>query len=300
MNGKPQILVTGATGKTGSETVGLLLGRGFPVRALARVRDGRTERLEALGAEVVLGDFHDLADMRRAVDGVERAYFCYPPQETRLVEATAIFAIAARDAGVDTVVNMSQVTAREDAPSPLSRQHWQAERVLDWAGVGAVHIAATFFVENLFMFGARTIAEQGELYLPYGDERHAPVSAADLARVIGVILDEPDGHRGERYVITGPELLTVGEMAEALGDGLGTAVEYVDLPVETWREVLGGVAGMTPSLITHLAHVADDHKDGVFRVRNDLVAEITGRAAEPLGASIGRIKAAFGFGEVAV
>ena len=288
------ILVTGATGKTGSATVELLLQRGLRVRALARKQDERSDRLAALGAEVLFGDFHDLASMRSALAGVKRAYFCYPPQGTHLVDATTIFAIAARDAGTETVVNMSQITARENAPSPLSRQHWQSERVLDWANVGAVHIAATFFVENLFMFGARTIAEQGKLYLPYGEEKHAPVSAADLAAVITAILIDPERHHGNRYVITGPELLSIADMTAELSAALGVSVEYVDLPRESWLEVLQGVQGMTPSLITHLGHVADDHKNGVFHERNDLVQGITGAPPESFCESVGRLMGVVG------
>ena len=289
------ILITGAAGKTGSATIERLLAGGHAVRAMVRVDDERSERLRALGAEVVVGDFLDLASVRSALDGVSRAYLCYPPQGAHLVDATAVFAIAASDAGVDTVVNMSQLPAREDAPSMLSRQHWQAERVLDWAGVGAVHIAATFFVENLFMLGAHSIAEEGRVYFPYGAERHAPVSAADLARVIAAILAQPGAHRGKRYAITGPELLTLDEMASALSDGLGTDVSYVDLPREAWLGALEGVPTMSPSLIAHLGHVADDHRAGVFAVRNDLVEAITGTPAEPIGASIARIAPAFGF-----
>ncbi len=137
---KPLILVTGATGKTGQHVVQEMLVRGFPVRALARARDERTQRLEELGAEVVLGDFHDLQSIRAAVKGAERVYFCYPPQGDRLVEATTILATAARDEGVQTVVNMSQISARQDSESPLARHHWLSENILDWADVGAVHL----------------------------------------------------------------------------------------------------------------------------------------------------------------
>ncbi|MCZ6479952.1 MAG: NAD(P)H-binding protein, partial [candidate division NC10 bacterium] len=64
---KPMILVTGATGKTGSQVVKQLLEKDFPVRAFVRRRDERSERLEALGAKVVLGDFLDLASVRAAM-----------------------------------------------------------------------------------------------------------------------------------------------------------------------------------------------------------------------------------------
>ena len=82
----------------------------------------------------------------------------YPPQGELLVEATTIVAVAARDAGVEALVNMSQISAREDSKSPLARQHWLSERILYWADIVAVHVRPTFFAENLIIMGAETIA----------------------------------------------------------------------------------------------------------------------------------------------
>ncbi len=257
---KPMLLVTGATGKTGSPVVKQLLEKDFPVRAFVRRRDARSEHLEALGAKVVLGDFLDLVSVRSAMQGVKRVYFCSPPDGDRLLEAATNVAVAARDAGVEAVVNMSQISAREDSDSPLARQHWLSEKILDWADIGAVHLRPTFFAENLLMFGAATVAAEGKLYLPYGTEKHAPVAAVDIARVVVGILTDPVSHVGERYIVTGPRNLTVGEMAGVLAQELGKPVEYVDLPVEAWGEVLAGVDGMTGSLVTHLKAVAADHQ----------------------------------------
>ena len=218
---KPLILVTGATGKTGANVVEQLVKRGFTVRALAHRRDGRSQRLEALGVEVVFGDFLDLQSMREAMAGVNRAYFCYPPQGDRLVDATANFAVAARDAGVDTLVNMSQISAREDSESPLARHHWLSENIFDWADIGAVHVRPTFFAEDLFISGGKTISLEGKLYLPFGSQRHAPVAAADIARVVVGILADPTLYVGERYVVTGPKNMRIAEMAEVLSNELG-------------------------------------------------------------------------------
>lgn len=279
---KPLILVTGAAGKTGAPVVEQLLQREFLVRALVRSRDERSERLEKLGAEVVVGDFLDLQSIRRAMRGVKRVYFCYPPYDGRLVEATTIVAVAARDAGVETVVNMSQITARENARSPLARHHWLSENLLDWADVGAVHVRPTFFAEMLSILGGHSIANEGKLYLPYGKERHAPVAAADIARVVVGILAEPAPHVGERYVVTGPRNMTIAEMAEVLTLELDRSVEYVDLPIAEWGRVLTETVGLPEFLVTHLKAVAQDHQDGVFSAQTDVVERIGGQASQPL------------------
>jgi uncharacterized protein YbjT (DUF2867 family) len=290
---KPKVLVTGATGKTGAAVVEQLLERDYPVRALVRVRDERSERLEQLGAEVVLGDFLDLKSIRDAVQAVKRVYFVYPPRG-ELVEATAIIAVAAREAGVEAVVNMSQISARRDSQSPLARHHWLSENILDWAGVGAVHIRPTFFAEMLYIFGGATIPKEGKLYLPYGDERHAPVAAADIARVVVGLLADPAPHIGERLVVTGPKNMKVDEMAEVLTEELGRPVEYVDIPGKAWGQILGDVAGMPPFLVTHLKAVAQDHKNGIFSAETDVVERIGGQPPQSLAAFIRENRARFG------
>ena len=279
---KSLILVTGATGKTGSAVARQLLNLGYPVRATVRKRDQRADALESLGAEVVVADFHDLSSMRDALQDVGRVYFVYPPQGDRLIEATTIAATAALDAGVRGFVNMSQISAREDSDSPLARHHWLSEGILDRAEVGAIHIRPTFFAEMLPLFGAQTIAAQGKLYLPYGDERHAPVAASDIARVVVGLLTDPEPHIGVRYVLTGPKNLTVAEMASVLSEELGTTVEYVDLPVDTWGEVISGVQGMNEFLVTHLKAVAVDHQNGIFSGETDTVERIGGQPPQSL------------------
>ena len=247
---KPRILVTGATGKTGVPVVEQLLRRGYPVRALVRQLDERSRRLAALGAELTLGDFHDVASLRRAMDGIGRVYFCYPPSDGLLAAATNM-AIAAKEANVEALVNMSQIVAREDAKSPLSFQHWQSEHVLDWAGVGAIHVNPTLFSEDLFLFSGRTIAAEGKVCLPFGSERHAPVTAEDIARVVVAILADPAPHVGHRLVITGAENMTLNEMAEVMAAELGKPVAYVDLPIDEWRAALVEKVGFPAFLATH-------------------------------------------------
>jgi uncharacterized protein YbjT (DUF2867 family) len=109
-------LITGATGRTGTTTVHLLLERGHRVRAFVHRQDDRSEVLAAAGAEIVAGDmlnFHDVSSAMRSVSG---AYFVYPILPG-LLDATVIFAQAATEAGIRSVVNMSQISALGKPPA---------------------------------------------------------------------------------------------------------------------------------------------------------------------------------------
>ena len=105
------ILVTGAAGgtqgSTGRLVASLLLEHGIPVRALVHKLDSRSDELRKQGAEVVEGDLLNPASVQAAMRNVKRAYFTYPVADG-LLEAATIFAAAARDAGLELVVNNSQ------------------------------------------------------------------------------------------------------------------------------------------------------------------------------------------------
>ena len=136
-----KVLVTRATGDTGRATVDELLARGHRVRALAH---GRMTVEEAPGAGR-RGRLRRSARLRPgppALGGVQRAYFVYPIRPG-ILQATAYFAQAAKEAGVDGIVNMSQKSAREDARSHAATDHWLSERVFDWSGLSVAHIRPT-------------------------------------------------------------------------------------------------------------------------------------------------------------
>jgi uncharacterized protein YbjT (DUF2867 family) len=233
------ILVTGAAGgrqgSTGRHVVDLLLARGLPVRAFVRVDDERAAALRDLGAEVVVGDLRDIADVGPALRGVRRAFLTYPVTRG-LVDATGAVAVAAREAGVERVVAVSQLAA-DPGPgtTPHMRQHWVAERVLDRFGVGAVHLRAAVFFENLAVVAAA--AGNRELALPLGppDTVLPLVAAEDVARVAAGLLADP-GPVEPVHLLTG-QVLAVREVVAAFSAALGHEVAYVDVEPEAWRAV---------------------------------------------------------------
>ena len=109
------ILVTGAAGQLGAvgrTVTELLLDRGLPVRAMVRREDDRAAALRAAGAEVVVGDLLEPADVYRVVSGCRRVYFGMSVSAGYL-EATVTMAAVAREVGVDALVNMSQMTVSQ-------------------------------------------------------------------------------------------------------------------------------------------------------------------------------------------
>ena len=281
----------GSHGATGNHVVRQLLDRKLPVRAFVFHADQRSEKLEALGAEVVVGDLRDVEAVRRAMRGITRAYFVYPLAEG-LLEAITVFAAAAKEAGVESIVNMSQITARADFPSQAARQYWLGERILDWSGIGVTHLQPTLFLQNLLVF-AEAIRNESKIFLPYGQGKSAAVCAEDVARVIVGVLVDPAPHQGKTYVPTGSRSITMSEMAAIFGRVLGKPIEYVDLPIAQYTQALAQFK-RTPYLIEYLARVAEAHQRGELDVQTDIVSRIGGAPPKSLDAFVAENRASFG------
>ncbi|MGW6928753.1 NmrA family NAD(P)-binding protein [Lentzea sp. NPDC054927] len=268
-------LVTGATGKTGTGAVELLLERGQRVRAMVHREDERSRRLAEAGAEIVVADILDLDDVTKAVQDVSGAYLCYPIRDG-LLDATVHFAQAATEAGVGSVVTMSQISARRDAASNAARQHWLCERLLDRTPLLTTHLRPTFFAEWLPNWWERRDGE-GYLRLPFGEGRHAPIAGADQSRVIAELLLDPEPHDGAVYSLHGPAELNHHEIASAMSAALEVPVHYEPISVEEFAASMTE-HGFPAHLVQHMSNVAIDYRNGIFAGTNDNVERITGRA----------------------
>lgn len=274
---KATILVTGATGFTGRKTVEILRDKGVAVRALVRTDDDRAEELRGLGAEVVVGDLLDLNAVRAALEGIQSAYFIYPIAPG-LIDATARFALAAKEAGVESVINMSQISARRVAQSDAALDHYTAERVFDWSGLAMTHLRPTYFSQWLiYPHWRKHIVEDGEIRLPFGNGRHAPIAAEDQARLIADILLNPQPHHDKTYTLHGPVELSQQGVADAVAEVLGRPVQYVPITLEQYHQEMAD-AGLPRFIIQHLIEVAKDYQHGVFEGEDSIIKEVTGEA----------------------
>lgn len=250
------ILTTGASGgaqgQTGRHVTEMLLQRGARVRAFVHRLDERSDRLRALGAEVVEGDFLDIPSVRRAVRGVSRVFFAYPVQDG-LIEAAAIMAAAAREAGVARLVNSVMLRSSLDAPTPRMRQNFLAEQIFDWAGVGATHVRATVFFENVRALVAASVPH-GVIRLPWGPEttRFPLVSAIDVARVTAGLLASPSATNGAHRVVG--DVVTVREIADSYARALGRDVRYQEISDDEWKQAALG-RGLNAHAAEHLSQL---------------------------------------------
>jgi uncharacterized protein YbjT (DUF2867 family) len=280
------ILVTGAAGQLGAvgrTVTGLLLERGLPVRAMVRREDDRAAALRAAGAEVVVGDLLEPADVYRVVSGCRRVYFGMSVSPGYL-EATVTMAAVAREVGVDALVNMSQMTVSQmsihnTTPSPQQRQHWLSEQALAWSGLPVVTIRPTVFLEGFFLpLTGPSVRDRGRIEVPFGRGKTNPVAAADVARVVAAVLADPGPHLGQVLELTGPRSQDMDGVAREYSEGLNRQVTYLDIPPEDWERGLKK-GGVSEHLTHHLVTMAELNRAGRYDRITDGVQRVTGRPA---------------------
>ena len=277
---KPRIIVTGATGKTGSVVVTELLKAGYPVRALVRREDGRSARLKAQGAEVAVADMSDAERVADALKDVQRAYYC-PPFDPYMIQGAVTFAVAAKEARLEHIVGLTQWLASPSHPSLMTRQHWLVDRLFSMIpGVAHTTINPGFFADA-YLVTIGLAAHLGIFPWMYGNSRNAPPSNEDIARVAVAALIDPARHAGKIYRPTGPELLGAEDMAKAIGRAVGRSVRVV--PTPTWLFVKAArVGGLPIDLINGVRYYIEDHKRGAFELGAPTtdVLDVTGQPPE--------------------
>ena len=288
------ILITGAAGgsqgSTGRLLANILLKQGIAVRGFVHKLDARSDELRLQGAEVIEGDLLNPASVLAAMKEVKRAFFTYPVADG-LLQAATIFAAAARDRGLELVVNNSQFQGTPEdpnfrdlqrAPSFRNLQHRLADRIFDWAQVGAVHLQAPPYYENVRALVSRTVAEQNTAFLPWGDETTViPLAGAeDVSRVAAALLANPSLPSQNVYPIVS-EMPTVREIVETLSKAIGRPIRYVPITDEQWTEAVK--ERINPHALDHLAHLWRYFRESEERYRTtDTVRVITGRNPQTL------------------
>lgn len=227
------ILVTGATGMFGSRVARQARARGAQVRVLVRDR-AKAEGLAEAGIELAVGDLDRPETVAAALAGVERA-FLVTPMDERIAARETAFVAAAREAGVRHVVKLyGAVRHRGDALDALHRQGIDALRS---SGLEWTLLSPQTVMETNFLGQAGAIAATGAMWGCAGEGRAAFVAADDCGRAGAVVLTT-DGHAGREYAITGPEALSLAEVAERMTAAFGRPLAYNDLPEDDFAGLL--------------------------------------------------------------
>ncbi|MFO1457575.1 MAG: SDR family oxidoreductase [Steroidobacteraceae bacterium] len=230
------ILITGATGRTGSQAAKLLAQKGEKVRALVRNPE-KAAALQAAGVEIAVGDAGDAASVRAALKGVDRIAIILPNGEKQLEYEKQLASLAA-EAGVKHILKVSSMESHANAPNPTHAAHWDSELHIKSLGVPWTMVRPSFYMQN-FLSNAATIKAENKFYYPFGEDGGAVMmDARDVGYFIAHVFTTP-GHGNKSYDITSGDRLKMREAAEVISRVLGRKVEYVPQDPAAFRAHLG-------------------------------------------------------------
>lgn len=216
------ILVIGATGRVGGEAVRLLAGRRAPVRAFVY-----TPEVQSLGgslpAEIAPGDLRDPETLAAALEGVTKALLI-SPLEPDLAELQRGFVRAARVSGKIHVVKLSGLATSLDSPVLSGRWHALVERELEDSGLPFTFLRPHFFMQNVLGF-APMVAREGRFESSLTEAPIAMIDFRDIASIAVAVLTT-GGHENKGYTITGPQALSMPEVAQEISRVIGREVAY--------------------------------------------------------------------------
>ena len=254
------IAVTGATGEVGGRVARRLAGRGIAQRLL--VRDaGRAAQLD--GAEVAtITGYGDRESMRTALEGVQTLFLVPAEESLDRIEQHKTAVDAAIDAGVERIVYLSFVGASPDNTFTLGRHHWATEEHIRAQGVSFTFPRMNIYMDFIPLFAGA----DGVIRGPAGEGRVAAVLRDDLADAVAEILSGPAAHDGATYDLTGPEALTLAEIAETLTRVGGRPIRFEDETIEeAWesRRASGAPDWMIEGWVTSYVAIANGELDVV-------------------------------------
>ncbi len=221
------ILVTGATGTTGSIVLRILTEKGARARGMTRTPD----RIPT-GAEAVEGDFENPASLRAALNGVSAAYLVSSPGP-QIADHDLALITAATDAGVKKVVKLSAIGTGDPGFETSSGWHLPGEEALRTSGLAWTILRPSMFATNSLAWAAQIDAGD-PIPNHFGSGTNGVVDPRDIAEVAVEALMSDD-HNGQTYTLTGPELLSLPDQVAHLSEVLARPIRTVDTPPDQIR-----------------------------------------------------------------
>lgn len=259
------VLITGATGKTGTALLQALRARGVTVRAASRSASGQDP-------DVVRFDWDDPATHSAALGGIDRVYLVPPPSALDPLPVVEPFLAEARRAGVRRLVLLGSAIVFPDAPGRLELE----ERVREQPGW--VVLRASGFMQNFLRPHplGQGIRLRGEIRTSAGDGRVGWIDVQDVAETAAALLSAPGLDVDDDYQVTGPKALSYPEAASIITAESGRLVRVHHLEVD---DMAAGyrAAGLPSSFAASLAAVEIGTRAGDDAQITTSVLDLTGR-----------------------
>lgn len=231
------IAVTGAAGHLGRLIIDTLITRGTaPGEITAIVRNPeKAADLADRGITLAVADYSGEAALTAALTGVERLIMVSASEIGQRVDQHRNIINAAKTAGVDFIVYTSLLNA-ETSTLPLAEEHRPTEALLAESGIDHALLRNGWYWEN-FASALDSGRAAGVFVGAAGSGRVSGAARRDYAEAAAIVATTA-GHAGRVYELAGAPALSYPEIAEAVGEVLGTEVTYVNQSEREYRKTL--------------------------------------------------------------
>ncbi|MGF1638047.1 MAG: SDR family oxidoreductase [Cyclobacteriaceae bacterium] len=239
-----KILITGATGTVGKSLVKELQASKVNFLAGTRDQEKAKETLNIGEEEWVKFDFTDINTFEKATENVDRVFLLGPPLTTNLEKIVIPFVDFLQHKGINRVVYLSAL-GNESLNGDLAF-HGIMENYLKEKQFDFTILQPSFFAQNFKNYEYENLMERGITFNVAGEGKVGFVDTEDIAKVAAKVLIE-EGHSGNTYKLTGPELLSLSDAANVLSEVLNKKIVYPNPTENEFRAALK--AGGAPDFI---------------------------------------------------
>lgn len=266
-----KILVTGATGVVGGALVKELFRRQKKEVRAAIHADNFSPQLKTFTSEQVKLNYGDFATIDRALQGINSLFLATPiareqvEYARRMIDRAILF-------GVDHIVDLSIWGAELEPGTQFSRWHRRIEKYLENCGVAYTIIRPNMFMQNFLRYAQPS---GGFIYLPLNSTSVSYIDVTDVAAVITEVLIAGKEHFGATYELTGPQSLTVDDVAHIISSAVGSHIGYIPISEDTASHIMESL-GIPAWMAKGLLELYSMQREGKNAIVNSTVETLCG------------------------
>ena len=274
-----KILVTGATGELGKQTIQHLVSKTNVSNIAALVRDeSKAAELKEMGVEIKIGNYDDIQSLINAFKGIDKLFFVSASDiEKRLPQHKNVME-AAKKSNVKHVVYTSFVRKNETDSSPiaaLGKAHIYTDDFMQKSGITYTILRHTLYMEFAPFFMGDKVVENQMVYLPSGNGKVAFLLRSEMAEIAANVLTSKS-HENKIYNISGEEALSYGDIAKIISEITGKDIKFVSPSVEEFVQTMKK-AGVPEEMIGMSVGFAQAIEQGEFDIANPEISKLLGR-----------------------
>jgi uncharacterized protein YbjT (DUF2867 family) len=270
-----KILVTGATGNTCSILIPALVSAGYEVRAFVRNKE-KAQGLKDEGAEIYIGDLDQGDTIDGALEGIDKVYLCTWNGPTASAQGNNIVD-AIKRAGTNPFIVRHSAYGTDG--SRLIQQINEVDKAIQGSGIPWTSIKPTFFMQNMMM-ASPSIQNGGQIYWDWAEGKAGMIDIRDVAdSAFGALTGKAE--QGKEYILTGPESISMHDVAASFAKVLGKEINYVAVPHEASKEAMMGM-GFPEFIVDGYVELSQGFARDFANITNGNVEALSGHTARSI------------------